>query len=76
MCDAQKKLFPFSVLAERAGNYITHSTGLVEAENADEAHGIAHRIAQRCFPQTEGWYRHHVKIGQLEPIDPDACIAV
>jgi len=68
-------IYPYSNLVRSPEGIIRHAAGLVEAENKDEAHGLATRIAIRCYPQESGFFSHHTVIGNDFAIDPENCVA-
>ena len=63
--------FPCTVLYVKDNN-VDFYPFLVEAQNKDEALGIATRIGYKCLPDG---YQQHVKVGNTEAITPEAaCI--
>lgn len=73
------KTFICSVcVAKQIGNSTTveHTPFNLEAENKDEAFGKGMRIALKCYPKSDGWRNHSVKINSnLSIIQPEeACL--
>jgi hypothetical protein len=52
--------------------------GIVNAENQDEAVGIAWRFAWKRFPKINSWRDHSVVVlsVDVEPLDPDEAFPI
>ena len=55
-----------------------HSVAFLQAENLDEAHGKAMRMAMNVYPGKEGWKDHTVCVipGDSSDIDPDRAMGI